>query len=82
MKESYPLKLAEYAVTNKIIEEPAFSFWAKITLILCNRMINAVKYWYWSRTHKFGLELPHSWEEAIAVDRKMGTDYWWRAIEK
>ena len=60
--ESYQFKVAEYAVANKILEEPAFSFWAKISLKCRNRMINAVKIRYWSRTCNVCLELPHSWE--------------------
>ena len=75
----YPLKVSDYAVANKIIEEPAFYWWAKADLKRRNRI---VKYRYWSRTHKFGLKLPHIWEEAIANERKMGTNYWRHTIEK
>ena len=27
MKDSYPVDLADYAVTNKIQDEPAFAWW-------------------------------------------------------
>ena len=29
MKESFPIQTAEYAVVNKIVEEPAFAWWIK-----------------------------------------------------
>ena len=82
MKGSYTIKVAEYAVANKIPEELAISCCVKITLKRCNRMVNAIKFQYFSCTHKFGLKIPHSWEEAIFIERKPGTDYWQRAIEK
>ncbi len=37
---------------------------------------------YWQMTHKFGCKLPHSVEEALEIDRQMGTDHWWRALNK
>ena len=33
-------------------------------------------------THKFGLKLPHSVQEALQIDEEMGTDFWRCAIEK
>jgi hypothetical protein len=32
MKEAYPVQIAEYAVVNKILEEPAFKWWAQHVL--------------------------------------------------
>lgn len=37
---------------------------------------------YWSVTHKYGLELPKSVSQALAIDRRTGTDFWKKAIEK
>ena len=46
MKESYPIESAEYAVNNKIAEEPAFAWWANKVLRRRNRVIQKVKkYW-------------------------------------
>ena len=33
-------------------------------------------------THKFGIKLPHSVEEALEIDRQNGANFWWRAINK
>jgi hypothetical protein len=41
-----------------------------------------VKKKYWRTTHKFGCKLPHSVEEALAIDRQTGTDHWQRALNK
>jgi hypothetical protein len=41
-----------------------------------------VKKKYWRTTHKFGCKLPHSVEEALEIDRQMGTDHWQRALNK
>jgi hypothetical protein len=41
-----------------------------------------VKKKYWQMTHKFGCKLPHSVEEAMEIDRQMGTDHWQRALNK
>ena len=53
------IKVAEYSTKNKIIEEPAFSWWDKIALKSRNRIINTVKSRYWIHNHKFGLKVPH-----------------------
>ena len=82
LKESYPVKLAEYAVAAKISDEPAFAWWIGTVLRKRNRTIAKVKSRYWKTTHKFGIRLPHSVEEAYEIDRITGTDHWRKAIEK
>jgi hypothetical protein len=37
---------------------------------------------YWRTTHKFGIRLPHSVEEALRIDEETGTDFWRKAINK
>jgi len=37
---------------------------------------------YWQRTHKYGIELPKSVQEALEIDRKTGMTFWRDAIEK
>ena len=82
LKESNPVELAEYAMANKLLEEPAFAWWAKEVLRKRDRIIAKVKSRYWKTTHKFGFKLPHSVEEALRIDEETGTDHWRRAIEK
>ena len=82
LKASNPVELAEYAVANKLVNEPAFAWWSKDVLRRRNRIISKVKSRYWKTTHKFGFKLPHSVEEALRIDEETGTDYWRKAIEK
>ena len=82
LKASNPVEVAEYAVANQLVEEPAFAWWVKEVLRRCNRIISKVKSRYWKMTHKFGIKLPHSVQEALRIDEETGTDFWRRAIEK
>ena len=82
LKESNPIKVAEYAVANRIHDEPAFAWWVPHVLRKRTRIINKVKSRYWRATEKFGIELPHSVQEAYEIDRRNGTLHWTRAIEK
>jgi hypothetical protein len=82
LKASFPIELAEYAVANKIVEEPAFAWWVKDVLRKRNRIIAKLKSRYWKTTHKFGIRLPHSVEEALRIDEETGTDLWRKAVEK
>ena len=47
-----------------------------------NRIIAKVKSKYWIRTHKFGLKVPKSVTEVIAIDRENGDTLWWDEICK
>jgi len=59
--------LAEYAAVNNLLEEPAFNWWARDLLKLRRQIVNKVKSRYWSTTHKFGIQLPKSVEDAVAT---------------
>ena len=82
LKESNPIELAEYAVANRIVDEPAFKWWVPHVLRKRNRIISKVKNRYWQTTHKYGIRLPHSVNEALEIDRITGTDFWSKAINK
>jgi hypothetical protein len=82
LKESNPLELAEYAKANKLVSEPAFAWWVQTVLRRRDRIINKVASRYWKKSHKYGVELPKSVKEALAIDDKTGTQFWRLAIEK
>jgi hypothetical protein len=65
-----PIEVAEYAVTNRLIEEPAFKWWVPHVIHWRNRIISKVKSRYWKMTHKFGIRLPKSVEEALEIEKK------------
>ena len=76
------VQVAEYAVANKILEEPAFAWWARHVLQKRDRIIRKVKSRFWDRTHKYGVLLPKSVAEALRIDKETGTTFWQKAIEK
>ena len=82
LRESSPIEVAEYAVANQIIEEPAFKWWMSHTVRKMNRIISKVKSRYWQTTHKFGIRLPKTTDEALQIDKITGTDFWRKAINK
>ncbi len=82
IKESHPVQVAEYAVNNKIAEEPAFKWWVTAVLRKRDRIISKVKSAYHRRTHKYGIRVPKTVEEAYQIDEDTGTTYWRDAIEK
>ena len=76
LKESHPIEVAEYAVTHKIDNMPAFAWWVPYTLKKRDRIILAVKSRIKRTTHKYGIEVLTSVEHAIAIDKKNGNRYW------
>ena len=85
LKESYPLQVAEYAVTQGIDSEPAFNWWVPFVLKKRERIIKAVKgreAKYLKRCVKFGIEVPRTVREALELDRKNGNTLWADAIKK
>ena len=82
IKESHPVQVAEYAVNNKITEEPAFNWWVKAVLKKRDRIIMKVKTAYHRRTHKYGVRVPKTVQEAYQMDEENGDHQWRDAIEK
>lgn len=85
MKNAYPVETADYVVANNLDKLPAFSWWVPTVLRRRECMISKLKKnktKYWHRSHKYGIELPKSVKEALAIDLKTGTTFWWDAIDK
>ena len=82
LKDAYPIQIADYAVANNLTSEPAFRWWVPFVLKKRERILKKVKSKYWSTSHKYGLELPKSVAQALAIDKRTGTDFWRKAIEK
>jgi hypothetical protein len=82
VKESHLLQVAQYAVNNKIDDEPAFAWWVKHTLRKRDRIIKAMKKRYFRVNQKYGIQIPKSVEEALRIDKETGTTFWTDAIRK
>ena len=74
LKESSPIEVSDYALDNQIVEKPAFKWWVPHTIHKRSRIISKVKSRYWQTTHKFGIRLPKTTEEALQIDKITGTD--------
>ncbi len=78
LKESHPLETTEYAMTQGIDHEPAFNWWVPHILKKRDRIISLVQKrttLYLKRTHKFGIEVPKTLKEALALDHKNGNTF-------
>jgi Reverse transcriptase (RNA-dependent DNA polymerase). len=82
LKELYPVELAEYAMANNLEKKPAFHWWIRDTLKKRDRIISKIKSKYWRRTHKFGIRIPKTVEEALRIDQETGTTFGRDAIMK
>ena len=82
MKESFPVQVSEYAVASRIAMESALAWWTPTVLRRRNRIVAKIKSKYWVWTHKFGIRIPKSVEEAVKLDKANGDTLWWDAICK
>jgi hypothetical protein len=82
VKESFPVAVAEYAQINGLHDEPAFSWWCPHVLKKRDAIVSAMNTRYHKKTHKFGIRLPKTVEEALRLDRENGNHYWRDAIAK
>jgi hypothetical protein len=82
LKESNPVVVAEYAVSRDIHKEPAFAWWVPYTMKKRNRILAAVQARYHKKTHKFGIRMPKSVQEAYTIDKSNGNEDWRKSIQK
>jgi hypothetical protein len=69
LKKSYPVQLAKYALNNKITSEPYFAWWVPHVLKNRDWIIQKVQTRLRKKTHKFGIEVPSSVQEALDIDK-------------
>jgi Reverse transcriptase (RNA-dependent DNA polymerase) len=75
-------QVADYAVAHGINSEPAFAWWVPYTLKRRNRIIAAVNNRFRKRTHKFGIEVPKTWDDCVRIDAENGNTLWQDAVRK
>ena len=76
MKDSFPVQTAEYSVLSKLSQEAAFAWWVPFVLKKQNRIISKIKSKYWTRTHKFGIQVPKWVKQAKKIDEQNGNTLW------
>ena len=82
LKESNPVEVADYAEKVGIANEAAFAWWVPFTRRKRDAIIGLVKARVLKRTHKYGVEVPSTVKEALALDAKNGNTFWADAIKK
>jgi hypothetical protein len=84
LKESHPIEVAEYAKIIGIDHEPAFNWLVPHILKKRDHIISLMKKHnrYLKRTHKLGIEVPKTVNEALALDKQNGNTLWADAIAK
>jgi hypothetical protein len=85
LKESHPLEMAEYTITQSIGHEPAFNWWVPQVLRLRKCIISLVKKQkmsYLKKNLKFGIEIPTLVDYALKIDKHNGNTLWADAIAK
>ena len=81
IKESNPVETAEYAVNKNIDDEPAFAWWVQSALKRRDVQVSAASRRF-KKNMKFGIEIPKTYEEAVALDRANGNTLWQDATRK
>ena len=69
------MQTAVFAVAQKIDHEKAFKWWVKLVLKKRDTIIACIKKQqtrYLKKSHKFGIELPKTVEEALTLHAKNG----------
>ena len=82
MKESNPVEVSKFVVARGFSDELAFSWWVPFTLKKRNRIIAAVNLRVSNKTHKFGIEVPMSIDNAKRFDSKNRNTLWQDVISK
>ena len=80
LKNSYPIETADYAIANLIDNMPAFAWWVPYVQRKRKAILNKVKSKYWQRTHKYGIKIPKTVEEAYSFDLENGNKLWEESI--
>ena len=85
LKKSHPVHRAEFIVAQNIDCKPAVNWWVKHVLRKSDRIVASIRKQqtrYQKKSHKFGIELPMTLEQALALDAKNGNTLWADAITK
>ena len=74
------MEVAEFTRAKGIDQEPAFAWWVPYTLRKREIILSAIKSRVRKTTHKFGIEIPTSVEDAERIDAANYNSFWRDAI--
>jgi hypothetical protein len=82
LKESNPVEVDEYADAKSLLNSPDFVWWVPHVLQKRTRIIAAVTKRCHKRTHKFGIEVPKSWDDCVRLNKENDNTLWQDAVSK
>jgi hypothetical protein len=82
LKESNPVEVAEYAAVKSLLDTHDFFWWSPHVLKKGTRIIAAVTKRYHKQTHKFGIEVPKSWDDCVRLHKENDNTIWQDAVSK
>ena len=82
LKESNPVEVAEYVVAHKLDDEAAFEWWVPFTLRKRDMVVSAVNSRCRRKSHKYGIEIPTSIDDAKRIDGENKNTFWTDALRK
>ena len=81
LKETNPLEVAEFAVVRGIDDQPVFHWRVPYTLLReCNQILSRINARVKCTTHKYGIEIPKTIDEARNLDKVNNDTHWKDAI--
>jgi hypothetical protein len=82
LKESNPVEVAECAAAKSLLDTPDFVCWAPHVIKKRSRIFAAVTNHYHKPTHKFGIEVPKSWDDCVRLDKENDNTIWKDMVRK
>jgi hypothetical protein len=82
MKESHPVEMAEFAKAQSVADEPAFPWWVPCTLQKRDIALSKINARIRKTTHKHGVEMLTSVDNANEIDRCNDNAFWKHALAK
>lgn len=82
LKETNAVEVAQYAIDNRLEDEPAFDWWVRQVLKKRQRLIKLSRKRSVRKGYKFGIKLPKDVNEALQLDKDNGNTLWYDAIMK
>ena len=80
LKESYPVRVAEYAKARGIQREPAFAWWVPYTVRKREAIVSQVHARTRKVTHKYKIKIPRDVKHTYTLDQANSNDLWAKLI--
>ncbi|KAL7537428.1 hypothetical protein ACHAWF_005758, partial [Thalassiosira exigua] len=77
VKEASSVELAEYALAMGLDKEPTYTWWVDYML-----QKRKAKSEFWRISHKYGIRVPKTPEEALRIDKDTRTEFWEKTMIK